>query len=67
MTDRWPEIDEHIVNHRIIPALRVLRETFGYCISEAIEVFDERCSHLRETRPGNFTVGPEEYGKYVYS
>ncbi|GAA1531786.1 hypothetical protein GCM10009678_12550 [Actinomadura kijaniata] len=67
MTDRWPEIDDHIVNHRILPALMILRETFGYNIPQAIEAFDARCQYLREVRPGDFTVGPEEYGRNFYS
>ncbi|WP_146059083.1 hypothetical protein [Actinomadura rubteroloni] len=67
MTDRWPEIDENIVSHRIIPAMMILREVFGYDIREAIDAFDARYWFLRETRPDDFTVGPEEYGRHFYS
>ncbi|WUH98006.1 hypothetical protein OHR68_31555 [Spirillospora sp. NBC_00431] len=67
MSERWPEIDEHIVNHRILPAMMILREVFGYGIREAIEVFDVRYRHLRETRPDDFTVSREEYGRGFYS
>ncbi|GGQ02417.1 hypothetical protein BKA00_004320 [Actinomadura coerulea] len=65
--DRWPEIDEHIVNHRILPALMILRRVFGYGIPEAIDAFDARYRVLRETRPDDFTVSREEYGRHVYS
>lgn len=65
--DRWPEIDEHIVNHRILPALMILRQVFGYGIPEAIDAFDARYRVLRETRPDDFTVSREEYGRHVHS
>jgi hypothetical protein len=67
MTDRWPEIDEDIVSHRILPAMVILREVFGYSIREAIDAFDARYRLLRETWPGDFTVSPEEYGRHFYS
>ncbi|MFB4301099.1 hypothetical protein [Actinomadura sp. NTSP31] len=67
MTDRWPDIDEHIVSHRIIPAMMILREVFGHSIHEAIDAFGARYRLLRETRPDDFTVGPEEYFRHFYS
>ncbi|WP_433328257.1 hypothetical protein [Spirillospora sp. CA-294931] len=67
MTDRWPEIDEHIVAHRILPAMMILRQEFGFGIPEAIGAFDARYRFLRETRPDDFTVSLEEYGRHFYS
>ncbi|WP_460354875.1 hypothetical protein [Actinoallomurus acanthiterrae] len=47
MTDRWPEIDEHILEGRNIPALVILREEFGYSLHEAIDALNVRWSHHR--------------------
>ncbi len=65
--DRWPEIDEHILEGRITPALTIFREEFGYSLHEAIDAFNVRYEELRNSRPGDFTIPPEEYGKGVYT
>ncbi|HEY6791312.1 MAG TPA: hypothetical protein VI365_28785 [Trebonia sp.] len=67
MTDRLAVIDEHILHHRVLPALLALREEFRYSIPEAIDAFNERYEQLRETRPQEFTVSREDYGKNFYS
>ncbi len=67
MTDRQPEIDEHIVQGRILPALMILREEYGHTIHEAIDAFGVRYEELRNSRPGDFTVPREQYGKGVYT
>ncbi|MGI5419878.1 hypothetical protein [Actinomadura luteofluorescens] len=67
MIDRWGEIDEHIVRHRILAAMVILREEYGYSIHEAIDAFGVRYELLREARPGDFTVSREEYGRHFYS
>lgn len=67
MTDRQAVIDEHILHRRILPALTVLREEFGYSIPEAIDAFSARYEQLREARPHEFTVSREDYGKNFYS
>ncbi|MEV5750394.1 hypothetical protein AB0L00_21460 [Actinoallomurus sp. NPDC052308] len=67
MTDRWPEIDELIVHRRIVPAIVILREEFGYGIREAIDAFGDRYEQLRDLRPEDFTLSPEEYFKGFYS
>ena len=67
MTDRSAEIDEHILHGRMLPALKALREDFGYSIPEAIDAFSKRYEHLRERRPSEFTVSREDYGKNFYS
>jgi hypothetical protein len=67
MTDRLAAIDEHILHHRMLPALVALREEFGYSIPEAIDAFSKRYEQLRETRPQEFTVSREDYGRNFYS
>ncbi len=44
-----------------------LREEFGYSIPEAIDAFSERYERLRETRPEEFAVSREDYGRNFYS
>ena len=60
-------VDRDILNHRIIFALKEIRETLSCSIPEAIDVFADRYEKLRAERPDDFTVGPEEYGKGFYS
>jgi hypothetical protein len=67
VTDRLAVIDEHILHHRILPALIALREEFGYSIPQAINAFNERYEQLRKSRPQDFTVNREDYGKNFYS
>jgi hypothetical protein len=67
MSDRSAEIDEHILHGRIFPALKAMREDFGYSIPEAIDAFSARYEQLRETRPSEFTVTRENYGKNFHS
>ncbi len=67
MTERLAAIDEHILNRRIIPAIKALREEFGYSLPEALDAFYKRYEQLRETRPLEFTVSREDYGRGFYS
>jgi hypothetical protein len=67
MADRWAAIDEHILSHRIVQALKALRDEFGYSIPQAIDAFDTRYKQLRGTRPDEFAVRHEDYGKNVYT
>jgi hypothetical protein len=67
VTDRRTEIDEHIVKGRILPALMILGEEFGHTIHEAIDAFSVRYEELRSSRPDDFTVPRQEYGKGVYT
>lgn len=55
------------MNHRIVHALKALRDRSGYTIHEAIDVFNERYDRLREARPNDFSVSREEYGRNVYT
>lgn len=51
MADRWAVIDEHILQHRIVQALKALRDEFGCSIHQTIDAFSNRYQQLRETRP----------------
>ena len=67
MTERLAALEEHILQHRILPALMALREEFGYSPPEAIDAFSKRYDQLRVTRPPEFTVSREDYGQNFYS
>ncbi len=67
MTDRWAVIDEHILQRRIVQALKALREESGYSIHEAIHAFSNRYEQLREMRSQEFTISREDYGKNIYT
>lgn len=63
----WDEIDEMIVTRRILPAVQAIREHTACSLPQAIELFSNRYALLRERRPHDFTVGPDEYGHGVYT
>ncbi|GIF20895.1 hypothetical protein Ate02nite_36250 [Paractinoplanes tereljensis] len=65
--EAWPEVDEHIVQHRIIPGLQVIRSARGCGIPPALEEFAERYRWLRENQPDDFTVSHESYWTGFYS
>ncbi|MFE9312667.1 hypothetical protein ACIP4X_06655 [Streptomyces sp. NPDC088817] len=67
MTALPASVDRDILDHRIIFALKTIRETLGCTIPEAIDVFVVRYEELRRDRPGDFSVPPEEYGQGFYS
>ncbi|WP_217181748.1 hypothetical protein [Streptomyces sp. AC495_CC817] len=67
MTELPASIDRDILDHRIIFALKAIRETMGCTLHEAIDVFAVRYEELRRDCPDDFTVGPEEYGRGFYS
>jgi hypothetical protein len=45
----------------------ILREEYGHTIHEAIDAFSVRYEELRNSRPDDFTVPCDEYGKGFYS
>ncbi|TXS37187.1 hypothetical protein [Streptomyces sp. OR43] len=63
MTELPASVDRDILDHRTILAIKTIREAMGCTIHEAIDVFAVRYEELRRDRPGDFTVGPEEYGR----
>ncbi|MEU9135479.1 hypothetical protein AB0D33_05825 [Streptomyces sp. NPDC048404] len=67
MTTLPASVDRDIVDHRIIFALKTIREVLDCTIHEAIDVFAVRYEELCRDRPDDFSVGPEEYGGGFYS
>ncbi|QIY96005.1 hypothetical protein HEP87_20710 [Streptomyces sp. S1D4-11] len=60
-------VDRDIFDHRVLFAIKTIRDTLGCTIHEAIDVFAVRHEELRRDRPDDFAVGPEEYGRDFYS
>lgn len=67
VTDHWPEIDQLILRHQILPALVALQDETSCSLPEAIAAFDERYRDLRQSRPNDFTVNADDYGSAVYT
>jgi hypothetical protein len=66
--DQLPEsVDRDIVEHRIILALKAIREARDCTLHEALDVFAERYEELRRDRPNDFTLSREDYGRGFYS
>jgi hypothetical protein len=65
--EAWPEVDDLIVPHRIIPGLQAIRRHRGCGIPEALDEFADRYRRLRETRPDDFSVGGDAYREGFYS
>ncbi|MBG0565362.1 hypothetical protein [Actinoplanes aureus] len=65
--DAWHEVDDHIVQNRIIHGLQAIRRARECGIPSALDEFAERYRWLRENRPEDFTVGPESYWTGFYS
>ncbi|WBB69087.1 hypothetical protein [Micromonospora sp. WMMD812] len=65
--DAWQTIDDLIVQRRIIVAMQAIREAEGCGLQRAIDLFAERLEFLKRTRPSDFTVSPEEYGRGFYT
>lgn len=63
----WPEVDDHILQHRILDGLQVIRDARGCGIPQALDEFAERYRWLRVNRPDDFTVSEESYGAGFYS
>ncbi|WP_269857964.1 hypothetical protein [Streptomyces sp. RPT161] len=67
MTELPARVDRDILGHRILFALRTIRDTLDCSIPEAIDIFAARYEELRRDRTDDFAVGPEEYGQGFYS
>ncbi|WP_329257312.1 hypothetical protein OG223_35075 [Streptomyces sp. NBC_01478] len=66
--EQLPEsVDRNILEHRIVHALIIIRETRGCTLPQALDVFAERYEELRRDRPHDFTLGRDEYGRGFYS
>ncbi|MFI8186147.1 hypothetical protein OG539_41185 [Actinacidiphila glaucinigra] len=67
MTGLPASVDRDILDHRIMFAIRAIREATGCTIHEAIDVVAVRHEELRRQRPGDFTFPPEDFGQGFYS
>jgi hypothetical protein len=65
--EAWPEVDDHIVQQRIIHGLQAVRRARGCGIPQALDEFVERYRWLRENRSEEFTVSDESYWAGFYS
>jgi hypothetical protein len=63
----WPDVDELIFAHRILPALQAIRAQRGCGLREAIDLFQDRYNLLCAACPEEFTVSAEDYGHGVYT
>jgi len=60
-------VDRGILEHRIIFALKAIREARNCTLAEALEVFAQRYEELRRECPDDFTLPREDYGRGFYS
>ncbi|MDA5147511.1 hypothetical protein PEM37_39090 [Streptomyces sp. AD681] len=60
-------VDRHILDHRVIHALKAIMDACGCTLHEAIDIFGVRYEELRRDRPDDFQVSREEYGRNVYT
>ena len=67
MEDLPESVDRHILDHRIIQALKAIRDASDCTLQEAIDIFGVRYEHLRRDRPEDFHLSREEYGRNVYT
>jgi hypothetical protein len=66
--EQLPEsVDRDILENRIIPALRTIRDTLGCTLHQALDVFAQRYEELRRDRPDDFGLSRDEYGRGFYS
>ncbi|WP_331738232.1 hypothetical protein [Embleya sp. NBC_00896] len=66
--EQIPEsVDCDILERRIIPALKAIREASGCTLHEALDIFVRRYEELRRDRPDDFHLGREDYGQGFYS
>jgi hypothetical protein len=60
-------VDRDILEHRIISALRTIREVLGCTLHQALDAFAHRYEGLRRDRPDDFDLSRDEYGRGFYS
>ena len=60
-------VDRHILDHRVVLALKEIRDASGCTLEEAIDAFGVRYEELRRDRPDDFQLSREEYGRNVYT
>ncbi|MFH8533220.1 hypothetical protein ACH4GE_32910 [Streptomyces tendae] len=67
MEDLPESVDRHILDHRIVLALKAIMDASDCTLHEAIDIFGVRYEELRRDRPDDFQVSREEYGRNVYT
>jgi len=67
MNELPESVDRNIVEHRIVYALKTIREALDCTLHEALDVFSERYEELRRDRPDDFHLSREDYGRDFYS
>ncbi|MFF2385689.1 hypothetical protein [Streptomyces sp. NPDC058108] len=67
MEDLPESVDRYILDHRIILALKTIKDASGCTLHEAIDIFGVRYEELRRDRPEEFQVSREEYGRGVFT
>ncbi|WFE98722.1 hypothetical protein [Micromonospora sp. WMMD964] len=60
--DAWQSVDDLVVQRRNIMAIKAIREIESCSLQRAIDLFAERAEFLRQTRPSDFAVRPDEHG-----
>lgn len=63
----WAEIDEGILQRRILATLKLIRQSSGVDLKGAIDIYHDRYKDLRTARPKEFSCRDDEYWKGVYS
>ncbi|MFD7668897.1 hypothetical protein [Streptomyces sp. NPDC059788] len=66
--DQLPgSVDRDILEHRIICALKTIREASGCTLHQALDVFAQRYEELRRDRPDDFAASRDDYGRDFHS
>ncbi|MGK4578532.1 hypothetical protein [Kitasatospora sp. HPMI-4] len=60
-------VDRDILDHRIVFAIKAIREVSDCTLHEALDAFVARYEELRRDRPDDFQLNREEYGRGFYS
>ncbi|MGW5928782.1 hypothetical protein ACWF2L_21410 [Streptomyces anulatus] len=60
-------VDRHILDHRVVLALKAIMDASGCRLHEAIDIFGVRYEELRRDRQDDFQVSRKEYGRNVYT
>ncbi|MFC4517754.1 MULTISPECIES: hypothetical protein [Streptomyces] len=60
-------VDQDILDHRIIFAIKTIREASKCTLHEALDLFAQRYEQLRRERPTDFQLSREEYGRGFHS
>ncbi|MFJ2272249.1 hypothetical protein ACIOHO_39330 [Streptomyces sp. NPDC087849] len=67
LEDLSESVDRDILDHRIILAIKAIRDASGCTVHEALDVFARRHEELRRDRTGDFQLSREEYGRDIYT